>query len=433
MVALQPAPLSRAFLARYGAAIAPAAILGLPFSIYLPPYLVESGAAPVAVIGLFFFLSAVWDGAVDPIIGTVIDRKHGAGVKHWRWMLYSAIPLALLVATIIFFPTALPSFMLLLALLLLYSVYSIYDVAHAAWGAGLAKSEAETARVFGAREFWSKISLILAFGLPAAMQAFDPSVSLFSRIAAYIGLAIATIPIALLVSKGLPSARAMVPATTIAWGREIRATVNSPVLLLLVGIQLLGAIAIGALASLFVFYADGVLRLEQAGSIMLFCTFLGGAIGVPVWTWLGARYGKATTLIWLLGWISISLLLALVLPQGSLVPALVFALVLGSGFVLPIFLLGLMADIAPYDAVTSGRDRTAFLLSLITVSQKVGNALAIGIGYSLLGLLGFDAKSPEQSSVEVLALFTGLPILSLGLAAILVAALRRRLTALSAR
>jgi glycoside/pentoside/hexuronide:cation symporter, GPH family len=122
---------------------------------------------------------------------------------------------------------------------------------------------------------------------------------------------------------------------------------------------------------------------------------------------------------------------AYLLPQGSLVPALVFALVLGSGFVLQIFLLGLMADVAPFDAVRSGRDRTAFLLSLINVAQKTGNALAIGIAYSLLGLFGFDAKAPAQSSEIVLALFTGIPVVSLAFAAILVAVLRARLKGLA--
>jgi glycoside/pentoside/hexuronide:cation symporter, GPH family len=418
--------MSRRFLTRYGAAVAPAAILGLPFSIYLPPYLVESGAAPVAMIGLYFLLSAAWDGAVDPIIGTVIDRRRSAGVNHWQWMLRSAAPLAFLVGLIVLFPTTLSGPLLLLTLLLLYSVYSVYDVAHAAWGAGLATNEADTARIFGAREFWSKISLIFAFGLPAAMQALDPGVNLFNRIVAYAGLAIATIPIALVVSRGLPAVNTAQKAVTIHWRREIRTLLRAPVLLLLVGIQLLGAVAIGALASLFVFFADGVMRLDHAGSILLFCTFLGGAIGVPVWTWFGARYGKATTLIWLLGWISASLLSALILPRGSLVPALVYALVLGSGFVLPIFLFGLMADAAPDDATTAGRDRTAFLLSLITVAQKVGNALAIGIGYTLLDLFDFDARAPERSSSVILWLFTGIPIVSLSLAAVLVALLRRR-------
>jgi hypothetical protein len=61
-------------------------------------------------------------------------------------------------------------------------------------------------------------------------------------------------------------------AAEIAWRREVRATLQSPVLRLR-------------------------LATQQAGSIMLFCTFLGGAIGVPVWTWLGTRYEKPATLI----------------------------------------------------------------------------------------------------------------------------------------
>jgi Na+/melibiose symporter-like transporter len=163
--------------------------------------------APATILGLFFFVSAIWDGVVDPVIGTLIDRKRAGGIEHWQWMLRSAVPLGLLVAAIIFLPAALPGFVLLIALLMLYSAYSLYDVAHAAWGAGLGATETETVRIFGAREFWAKISLILAFGLPAALQVLDPGVSLFDRIAAYSWLAILTIPIALLASRGLSAAR----------------------------------------------------------------------------------------------------------------------------------------------------------------------------------------------------------------------------------
>jgi glycoside/pentoside/hexuronide:cation symporter, GPH family len=427
MVAANTSSLKGTTLARYGAAFAPAAILGLPFSIYLPPYLVESGAAPVAMIGLFFFMSAIWDGLVDPIVGTVIDRSRSARMGHWQWMMLSAVPLTLLVGAIIFFPTALPGFALLVALLLLYTSSSIYDVAHSAWGAGLASNEVETVRIFGARELWAKLSLILAFGLPAGMQALNPDVSLFNRIAGYSCLAILTIPIALLVSRGLSKARFSSQVSSISWAREIKATFNSPLLLLVIGAQFLGAIAIGALASLFVFFAAGAVGLASAGSIMLFCTFLGGALGVPVWTWLGERYGKATALIWLFGWLSLCLLSAFLLPKGGMVPALIFALVLGSGFVLQIFLFGLMADIIPLDAKTAGRDRGAFIVSLINVAQKVGNAAAIGIGYSLLDAFRFDAKNPAGSSQLILYLFVGIPIVSLGLAAVVVGALRHRM------
>jgi glycoside/pentoside/hexuronide:cation symporter, GPH family len=418
------APLTKGLLARYGAAFAPAAILGLPLSIYLPPYLAETGIATVAALGFYFLLAAIWDGVVDPMIGTMIDRKRAGGVTHWQWMLMGALPLAMLLSVIVFLPKLLPGSVLLLCLLLFYSVFSMYDVAHASWGAGLARTGAESARIFGAREFWSKLTLIVAFGLPAAMQAIDPNVSLFMRLAVYAGFALLTIPLALALSKTLPAAQPVLLGQ-INWRKELSALKKTPVVITLMSIQILSAIAIGTMASLFVFFADGVLELGKAGSILLFATYFGGAFGVPVWTRLGAKYGKAKVLVWLFLWLALVLSSALILPKANLVMSAIFAVVLGTGFVVPVFLPALMADFAPYDAKACGRDRTAFLFSLVSISHKVGGALAIGISYTLLDWLGFVAAAPKASAEVILGLFTGIPIAALLCAALLAIVLRR--------
>ena len=57
-------PLGRRTVATYAAAIGPVAILGLPFSVYLPPFIASGGTIPVALVGLLFSLSTLWDGLV---------------------------------------------------------------------------------------------------------------------------------------------------------------------------------------------------------------------------------------------------------------------------------------------------------------------------------------------------------------------------------
>jgi len=77
---------SRATIIAFAAAVGPVAMLGLPFSVYLPPYIAEGGAVPIALIGLLFSISTLWDGVVDPLIGLLIDRKSGRVGAHKRWM-----------------------------------------------------------------------------------------------------------------------------------------------------------------------------------------------------------------------------------------------------------------------------------------------------------------------------------------------------------
>ena len=55
--------------------------MGLPLSIYLPPYISEGGVVAVALVGLMFSISTLWDGVVDPLRHTGNrDRTNAAEV-----------------------------------------------------------------------------------------------------------------------------------------------------------------------------------------------------------------------------------------------------------------------------------------------------------------------------------------------------------------
>ena len=153
-------------VAAYAATAGPTALLGLPFSVYLPPYIAEGGVIAVALVGLLFSFTTIWDGVVDPLIGTMIDRV-GTGIgAHRRWMLRALLPLLLLLLVIVTVGDRLPFAALFLVMVLFYSSFSLYDVAQLSWGAALVRTPAESALLYGARDWFSKIALIVAFAAP---------------------------------------------------------------------------------------------------------------------------------------------------------------------------------------------------------------------------------------------------------------------------
>jgi len=145
------ANISRRTAIYYSASVGPIAIMGLPLSIYLPPYISDGGVVAVALVGLMFSLSTLWDGLVDPLIGTMIDRKSKGDAPHRRWMARAAVPLVLLLALLVSISDRLEFWALLPLLLLYYSCYSLFDVAHLAWGSALSTAVQRSARACSVR------------------------------------------------------------------------------------------------------------------------------------------------------------------------------------------------------------------------------------------------------------------------------------------
>lgn len=404
--------------------VGPVAILGLPFSVYLPPYISEGGVIAVGLVGLMFSLSTLWDGVIDPAIGTFIDRSTARGTTHRAWMWRAALPLALLLVVLVLAGDTFPLWLLLPVLLLFYSSFSLYDVAYLSWGSGLATTSDASSRLFGAREWTSKLFLVVAFAVPAAAQAMIPGLSLQGRIIAYASLVALALPMALIATTRLPAAPPQ-PALRIDWRRELAATLRFPPLLLIFAIQFCNSFAFGTLTSLFVFFADGVLGLDDQSSLLLFATFVGGALSTPLWTIVARRWGKRRGMIAMELFVAAILSASLFARPDGLWQALGFTLLLGSGFVGLLFIYGMISDLAPYDAARCGRDRTAFLFAITMLMQKIGVASAIALSYALLDAGGFDAKNAAASANLIHWLFSGLPTLGwLAVAALLVLLIR---------
>ena len=222
------ADISRKTAIYYSASVGPIAIMGLPLSIYLPPYISEGGVVAVALVGLMFSISTLWDGVVDPLIGTMIDRKSKGDAPHRRWMAMAALPLLFLLALLVTVGDRLDFRALLPLLLLYYSCYSLFDVAHLAWGSALSDGRSEvSARLFGAREYIAKLVLVIAFAAPALAQYLMPDISLQGRIIAYVSLVVIAMPIALIANQKVPS-RPVLVEPGFGWRKELKLSLQSP-------------------------------------------------------------------------------------------------------------------------------------------------------------------------------------------------------------
>ncbi|MBK6413082.1 MFS transporter [Sphingopyxis sp.] len=413
-------------VAAYAATAGPTVILGLPFSVYLPPYIAEGGVISVALVGLLFSLTTIWDGVVDPLIGTMVDRVRTGLGAHRRWMLLALGPLALLLLALVTVGDRLPFAALFLMMVLFYSSYSLYEVAQLSWGSALVRNPRESALLYGMRDWFAKIALILAFAAPAAAQMLIPGVSLQGRIMAYASLFMLMVPIALYAIRLVPP-RAVVVETSIGWRSELRASLAFPPLMLLLGVQFLNSFAFGSLTSLFVFFAAAVLDLDGQSAVLLFASFIGGAMTSPVWTMLARRFGKPPMMMAMGALISGLLVATLFQQPDGIAQATGFSLTLGTGFVGLLFTYSMLADIIPGDAARCGRPRSAFLFALLNLMQKFGVAAAIAVSYLLLDVVGFDPKNSQAAARELHLVFVLQPTISWVIMIVLLLLMRRAL------
>ncbi|MFW9624730.1 MFS transporter [Bacteroides graminisolvens] len=66
------------------------------FGSYLMIFYTDVFGLPAAVVGTMFLITRVWDSAFDPIVGVVADRTHSRWGKFRPYLLYLAVPFALI-------------------------------------------------------------------------------------------------------------------------------------------------------------------------------------------------------------------------------------------------------------------------------------------------------------------------------------------------
>jgi glycoside/pentoside/hexuronide:cation symporter, GPH family len=393
----------------------PLAALGLPLVVQLPNHYAANLGLDVGLVGLVFMLARIADIGIDVGIGLAMDQTRTRLGRFSPWLLACA-PVIMVGAWFLFMaqPGA-SAFYLVGALFVTYLGFSMGSLSQMSLGATLSDNYYERSRVFVFWQVFNVIGMLLALAIPVIIHQIGGT-----PIAGIQGMGwfiIILMPIggvtaAFFAKEQQPKADAK--KTSLA---DLLGLLKSQACRKLLIADIILTFGSGVTGGLFLFYFDAVKGYGGAAQGLLLIYFVAGLVGAPIWTILARRLGKHMSLIYACIFAAATQPMIMLLPKDNFPLAAAGMAFAGLVYTSAAYLLrAMMADIGDEDLLRTGQDRTGLLYALVTLTGKGGYALAVGITFLGLKLIGYDAQlggGNSQSAIQGLTfLFIGLPVIT---------------------
>ncbi len=411
-------------LVAYALPAIPTAALALPLTVYVAPFYAVQVGLGTGLVGFLFFAVRLVDIAFDPLIGLAGDRTETRWGRRRPWLV-GIVPPMLAVLYAFFNPPQRPDALYLtLCLIAVYLGFSVLTISHMAWGAELSSAYHERSRIAGARQIAFIAGMLLVLVLPAILE-LRFGAGARQKVAAMGWFVIAALPLAIGLAVSLAGEPRHPPPSGFgaraawAWLRCSR------ILRAVLAADLAIGLATSIPAALYVFLVEGTLELKQSSTLLL-CYFVAGLVGAPVWIRLSYSFGKHRTLAGAALFGSATLPLFLLIPRDGTGGALAFLITIVFGLSYsagPVLLPAIMGDVVDQGTIETGGRRAGAAFALLTLTDKLGYALSVGIAYPLLDLMGYSGARGASNSIEALMgmlfLFVAVPMALLVMTAML--------------
>lgn len=397
----------------------PSVGMTLPLGIFLPPFYTKTLGLGLAEVGFVFMLVRVFDIVTDPLMGIIGDRYESRWGRRRHWLVI-ALPFMMLGVFMAFMPQGSPSVWYLgFWLVVLYLGTTMKTISHAAWSAELSSNYDERSRIAGFNSFAGYAGSLLILG-PLALLEFNGTPPAGREALTFFGtLALIFAPICVFAAVGVVGERKTAPAPRINLLNGLALVIKNPHMRRLLLADASAAIPGSVMSGLFIFYQAELVGNAQFNSIALIGFFIAHIIGIPLWMRLAYKIGKhrafgvsalcfclTTSLFFFPGEGDVALFIVLLFMTGLSHS--------GLGFLIR----SMAADVVDYDNLKTGGQRTGLYFALLAITSKAGGALAIGITYPLLALVGFDAQggNAEEAKFAFRMIYVIVPTAAMALA-----------------
>ena len=355
---------------------------------YYPAFMSTVLGQSPEIAGYLMMGAKLYDAFVDIIIGAMSDRSRSKWGRRRPFMLVGAV-LSSASFLMLFAPPALDQTALIaymIAAQILYSTaYSLFAVPYMALPAELTHGFNERTRLLSFRTVFVSIGQMLATaGAAALVKAGGAGGPAYATMGLVMALVIFGAMTATVVS--VPTTHADhasdAPPPAVSLARQIALMARNRPYMLLLGAKVFQFLAFASMGSTGLLFMLNVLGLGYDGQILLTgVQNIITALSMPLWVWMGQRYGKRLTYltgVFLFCAAALSWMLAGrdVQTAGIVLRGLVAGAGSGALILMSISMLG---DTMVYDRVITGMAREGLLSSTVAVVEKASFALGVAV------------------------------------------------------
>lgn len=410
------APLSWSAIFDY---VAPTFGLGFMFlliAIYLMKFATDVLGMSAAVMGTILFLGrGIWDAIADPIAGYLSDRTNTKMGRRRPWLLASALPLGVTFVLLWTPPremgTVYTTVWMAVMVVAFYTSSTVLIIPHTALGAELTDSYHDRTRIFGGRHVVTTLGSFAAVAGLFALQKSDDvhRTILWFAIAAGVATALATVWTVVRLRER-PEFQGRGGDKPYRAFRDVLVNPHARLLLLVFGIESLGAATIGVLTP---YVAQYVVKRPEVGPPAIAVYMLASILFVPVWLPLSRRFGKKAL------WMASMLLTAgsfgsmIFLTENAIALMTILAFLAGTAASCGAMMgPSIQADVIDWDEHATGERKEGSYFAAWNFVFKVATGLTQALTGFVLTFSGYMPNVEQTAGVKftILALYGLFPM-----------------------
>ena len=414
----------------YGFGDAASSMFWKIFGMYSLFFYTDVFGITAAAAGTMFLVARLWDSFFDVLVGIMSDRTKSRYGKYRPYLLWFAIPFAVMGAVTFFVPDFGQTGKLVYAYItysLMMIVYSLINVPYASLLGVISSNPQERNSLSSYRMSFAFIGSFVTFMLLQPLidfyaKTFNPSDVALNAV----NSTVSTSPVGWVLGVGTIGMICIVLfLLCFSWTKERVTQIeseenvsvkqdlknlfhNAPWWILVgTGLAALLFNAIRDSVAIYYFwdYVSINYRMPGTGWDMTTIYFLVGQaanlIGVMLAPTVSARFGKKKTYmiaILLAGFFSIGMYL---IPNNiTYILILQFVISIFAGYVLPL-LWSMFADIVDHQELKTGRRATGLIFSSSSMSQKLGWALGAAMSGWILAIFHYMPDAAQQSAETI--------------------------------